>query len=523
MRRAMTSRDESHEKEGPMSIDQARVSSGVPGLDEILRGGFPAGHVYLVEGDPGAGKTTLGLQFLLEGVRKGEKALYLTLLHDKRMLEEMAASHGWDVTGMEIVSLASASEAESKIAEQTLLPTWEVQLTTVMDAIKAAVGRIKPARVVFDSIEQFRLLAADPVVYGQKIMALQRLMEASHATAIFVEATRASPEFKTLAHGVITLDTVMPVYGEMHRRISVEKMRNVSFVGGFHSFNILTGGIEVYPRLPHAAKVVQSEWTFATSGIDTLDTMLGGGLAYGTSCLLAGQAGTAKTTLATAYVFAAAKRGQSSTVFLFDERIDTFLKRSADLGMNLAPLLDQGLITVRRVDIGDMSTGEFGQRLREAVEQHKAKVVVIDSLSGYASAMADEPQVIGQLHDTMTYLGQHRVLSLMTASEHGLVGTPSTRTVDASYLADTVVLLRRFEAQGTVRLAISVIKRRYGNHERTIREMQITPRGIAVGQPLAQFHGVLTGAPLFVGEHQKPFGVLVGAPTFVGEHQKVSE
>ena len=485
-----------------MSTEATRVSTGVPGLDEILRGGLPPNHVYLLEGDPGAGKTTLALQFLREGARRGERVLYLTLLHAKRTLDEMAASHGWDLAGVEIVSLALASEAESWAAEQTLLPTWEVQLTNVMDAVKEAVDRTKPARVVFDSIEQFRLLAGDAVIYRQRILAMQKLLEERNATSIFVEASRTNPEFRTLAHGVITLDTMLPAYGEMHRRICIEKMRGVSFIGGYHSFSILTGGIEVYPRLPHALQVVQTEWCLAKSGIDELDAMLDGGLAYGTSCLIAGQAGTGKTTLATAYAHAGAKRGDRSTVFLFDERIDTFLKRSSGLGMDLPPLMEQGLITVRRVDIGDMSTGEFAQRLREAVEQQNVKIVVMDSLSGYASAMADEPQVSGQLHDTMTYLGQHGVMSLMTASEHGIVGTRST-TVDASYIADSVVLLRRFEAMGTIRLAVSVIKRRYGNHEKTIREMQITSRGIEVGKPLTEFQGVLTGQPTFVGERQR--------------------
>ena len=486
-----------------MSEEQDRVSTGVPGLDEILHGGLPPRHVYLLEGGPGAGKTTLGLQFLREGVRRGEKVLYITLIHAKRTLEEMAASHGWDLEGVEIVSLAVASEAESKAAEQTLLPTWEVQLTDVIDAVKHALDRVKPTRVVFDSVEQFRLLAGDAVIYRQRILAMQRLMEERNATSIFVETSHATPEFKTLAHGVITLDTLVPPYGEMHRRIHIGKMRSVAFVGGFHSFNIQTGGIEVYPRLPHAAQVVQKEWSYATSGIDELDAMLEGGLAYGTSCLIAGQAGTGKTTLSTAYAYSEAKRGSRSTVFLFDERIDTFLKRAKGFGMDLPPLIEQGLIAVQRVDIGDMSTGEFGQRLREAVEQHKARIVVIDSLSGYASAMADEPQVIGQLHDTMTYLGQHGILTLMTASEHGIVGTPS-RTFDASYIADTVVLLRRFEAMGTIRLAVSVIKRRYGNHEKTIRELQITSaKGVVIGQPLKEFQGVLTGEPTFVGEPKK--------------------
>ena len=485
-----------------MNTELPRVPTGVPGLDEILHGGLAPNHVYLVEGDPGAGKTTLGLQFLREGVRRGETVLYITLLHAERTLQEMAASHGWDLTGVEIVSLSMASMEESRASEQTLLPSWEIHLTAVIDGINEAVDRLKPARVVFDSVEQFRLLAGDQGIYRQKILAIQRLLEEHGATSIFVAATLATSAFKTLAHGVIVLDVVWQTYGEMHRRLRIQKMRNSMFVGGFHSYNIQTGGIEVYPRLPHETEVIQTEWTMAKSGIDKLDTMLDGGLAYGTSCLFSGQAGTGKSTMATAYAYTGALQGHHASIFLFDERIDTFLKRSEGLGMNLPPLIEKGLISVRRVDIGDMSTGEFSQRLREAVEKHHTRIVVIDSLSGYASAMSDEPLVIGQLHDAMTYLGQHRVLSLMTVSEHGIVGTRS-KFVEASYIADTVVLLRRFESVGSVRLAVSVTKRRYGNHEKTIREIQLTPKGIVVGQPIKTFMGILTGQPTFVGEQMK--------------------
>ena len=485
-----------------METDATRVSTGVAGLDEILRGGLPPSHVYLLEGDPGTGKTTLGLQFLREGVRRGEKTLYLTLLHAERVIQEMAVSHGWDLAGVDINSLLSQAEVESRAAEQTLLPSSEVQLTDVMDAITTAIDRIKPVRMVFDSLEQFRLLAGEPVIYRQKILTMQRLMEARNITAIFIEATRTSPEFKTLAHGVISLDTVMRHYGEMNRRIHVEKMRSVAFAGGYHSYSITTGGIEVYPRLPHPVTMDQSEWSFATSGIDELDAMLNGGLAFGTSCVIAGQAGTGKTSLATAYAYEGARRGQHSAIFLFEERVDTFLKRAAGLGMDLSSPIREGLITLQRVDIGDLSAGELAQRMREAVEQKNCRIVIIDSLAGYASAMTDEPQLLGQLHDMMTYLGQHRVMSLVTASEHGIVGAQST-IVDASYIADSVILLRRFEAIGKIRLAVSVIKRRYGDHEKSIRELQITSKGIVVGQPLTEFQGVLAGEPTFVGKSKE--------------------
>lgn len=487
-----------------MGDAQSRVSTGVAGLDEILHGGFPPNHVYLLEGDPGSGKTTLGLQFLREGIRRGEKVLYITLLHAERVLQEMAASHGWDLGGMEIASLISESGAELRVVEQTLLPSSEVQLTHVTEGVEEAVDRVKPARVVFDSIEPFRLLASEPMIYRQRILALQKLMEERKITAIFVDASHTRPEFKTLAHGAILLDTVMRAYGETHRRICVEKMRGVAFAGGFHSYRILTGGIEVYPRLPHAPKVVRSKWSFATSGVAELDAMLNGGLAFGTSCLIAGQAGTGKSSLATAYAYAAAKQGQNAAIFLFEERIDTYLERAKGLGMDLSALMEQGLITLQRVGIGDMSGGEFAHRMREAVEQHNCRVVVIDSLAGYASAMTDELQLIGQLHDMMTYLGEQGVMSLVIATEHGIVGEQSPIVnANASFIADTVVLIRRFEAIGSILLAVSVIKKRYGDHERTIRELQITSKGFVVGQPITEFQGVLTGGPTFVGRSQE--------------------
>jgi circadian clock protein KaiC len=488
--------------DGVVSTNLPRITTGVPGFDEILHGGLPSNHVYLLDGSPGSGKTTFCMQFLLEGVRLGEKVLYLTLLHDKLTIDEMAVSHGWDMTGVEVCSLLVESMEESLAAEQTLLSSSEVQLTVVMDSVKQALDRIKPKRVVFDSIEQFRLLAGEPVIYRQKILALQRLIEERRTTAIFVEASPENAEFKTLAHGVIVLDTVLRAYGNLSRRIQVEKMRGVSFHEGYHSFSILTGGIVIFPRLQHTGQVVQSEWVLATSGIAELDAMLDGGLAYGSSCLIVGQAGTGKSTLAIAYVYAEAKRGKHAAIFLFDERIDTFLKRSKGLGMDPSPLIEQGLISVERTDSWDLSAGEFAKRLKDVVEQDKTKIVVIDSLTGYASTMRGDPLLLDQLNDMMTYLGQQGVLSLMTTTEHGIIGTQQV-LMDASYIADAVVLLRRFEAMGTVRLAMSVIKKRYGNHEKSIRELKITSEGLLVGQPLTDLQGVLTGMPVFVGSKKK--------------------
>lgn len=483
-----------------MSTEQTRVPSGVPGFDDILHGGLPPNHVYLLGGVPGTGKTTFGLQFLLEGVRRGEKVIYITLLQDQRTVAEMAVSHGWDMTGVHVCSMVSSSEVELRAAEQTLLPSSEVQLNTVIDAIKEAVDRIKPARVVLDSIEQLRLLAGDPAIFHQKILALQMLLEANNATSIFV-ATKKE-DIETLAHGSISLEMMARPYGELLRRLLVLKMRGVSFVGGYCSFRIQTGGIEVFPRLPRAGKMAKPEFPIAASGVVELDAMLGGGLTFGTSCLISGQAGTGKSSLATTYAFAAAKRGQRVAIFLFDERGDILVKRAKGLGMNLTPLIEKGLITLQRVAPGEISGDEFAHRLRAAVEQHEVKMMVMDSLTGYASAMSNESELILRLHDTVTYLGDRGVLTLITTIEHGIVGT-QVSNVDASYIADSVVLIRRFEAIGAVRLAVSVIKTRTGDHEKNIRELQITSHGIVVGQPLTNFQGVLTGVPTLVGSHKK--------------------
>jgi circadian clock protein KaiC len=475
-----------------------RIPTGLSGLDEILDGGLPQNHIYLLMGAPGTGKTTLGIQFLQEGVRQGEKVLYITLLQSEKELREVAASHGWDLAGIEIKVLMAEAERESELVAQTLLPSSEIQLDEVMTAIEKAVEEVRPARMVFDSIEQVRLLANDPVIYRQNVLAIQRLLSKRSVTAIFVESSVQSPEFKTLAHGVIMLDTILLPFGEMRRRILIEKMRGVAFKGGYHSCRIQHGGLRIYPPLPVAKQPLHPQWKEIRCGIKQLDQMLGGGLTAGTTCLLAGESGTGKSSLATAYAHASVQRGEHAAVFLFDERKDTFLKRAQGLGMDLLPFLEQGLLTISQVNIGDLSAGELAQNLRNEVEQQEAKVVVLDSLTGYYNVLPEEPLLMVQLHEMLTYLGQHGVLTVLVLTEHGMLGQ-KRETIDVSFISDTVILLRRFEAQGGIRLAAAVIKKRHGDHEKFIRELMITPQGLLVGEPLAEFHGVLTGTPTFVG------------------------
>ncbi len=480
----------------------SRIETGIGGLDEILDGGLPVNHTYLLMGGPGSGKTTMGLQFLLEGVRRGERVLYITLLQTELGIREMAGVHGWDLDGIEIRVLMFEADREAEFAEQTLLPSSEIQLDDVMNAIGRAVEEYQPARLVFDSIEQIRLLAGDPVIYRQKVLATQRLLSNHNVTTIFVESSEQAPEFKTLAHGVIVLDTVIPRFGEMHRRILVEKMRCVAFSGGYHSFRIRTGGVEIYPRLPVTEGKLPAAWKEVKSDIEPLDRMLGGGLTGGTACLLAGESGTGKSSMANAYVHAAARRGVKAAVFLFDERKETYLLRAKSLGMDLIPFLEDGAVTVDQVNIGDISAGELAHTLRLMVEKQGVGMVVIDSLTGFQETLPEEPQLITQLHEILGYLGQQGVLTLMIVTEHGMFG--QTRgVVDASFLADSVILVRRLEAMGRMRLAVAAVKKRHGDHDKYIRELMITGEGVVVGEPLREFRGVLTGSPVFIGDTDK--------------------
>lgn len=418
-----------------------QVATGIPGFDELLGGGLPANHIYLLLGPPGTGKTTLGFQFLQEGARQGERVLYITLLQSERDLRETAAAHGWDLAGIEIRTLLTEAEKEADLAEQTLLPSSEIQLTDVMIALEKAIEEIRPARMIFDSIEQIRLLAGDPVIYRQKVLAMQRLLNQRNVTSIFVEASEHSPEFKTLVHGVFKLDTTVPPFGEMNRRILIEKMRGLAFASGYHSFRIRTGGVEIYPRLPAVEPQRNPQWTEIKSGIEPLDRMLGGGLVEGTACLVAGDTGTGKSTLAITYAVAAARRGEHAVIYLFEERRDIYIHRAKNLGMDLLPLLEQGSLTIRVISIGDMSAGELAHNIRQDVEQRQAKVVVLDSLTGFFQTLPEEPLLLTQLHEMLFFLGQHGVLTLMLVTEHGIFGQQRD-VVKASFIADSVIVLR---------------------------------------------------------------------------------
>ncbi len=477
----------------------AKAATGIAGLDEILGGGLPREEMYLVRGSAGTGKTTLALQFLLEGAAKGEKAVFITLAQTKVALGKIALSHGWSLDGVEVCersSMGSLVDAE----EQTLFRTADVELGEAMTAMLGEIERIDPDRVVLDSLSQVRLLADTQLRYQRQILALRDFFAKRSTTVLVLDGADDEQDqaLADLSHGVVELDRSAPEYGDVRRRLTVVKMRGMSFHGGHHNFRIHTGGLEVFPRLePHGSSARDGKQM--KSGVAGLDTLLGGGLEEGSACLIVGPTGTGKTSMATLYAHAAAERGERTAIFAFDERPETFFKRSEGLGMEMRSLCEEGRVTIKPISTAELSPGEFSQIVREAVEQGGAKIVMIDSLTGYFHAMPQEDALLSQMHDLLTYLSQKGVLSLLIVSQHGMVGEMIQAPLDISYMADTVVLLRHFEAIGSVRKAISVIKKRQGAHETTIRELQFAPGSLDVGEPIKAFTGVLSGRPMFLG------------------------
>jgi circadian clock protein KaiC len=479
-----------------------RVSTGVPGLDEVLAGGLPSRRVHLVQGAPGAGKTTLALQFLLHGAARGERCLYISLSETREEVETVAESHGWKL-GDVVVFEASRMGPED---ENTLFDPSEVELGERMDAILTEVERVKPSRLVLDSCTELRLLAHTPVRYRRQILALKRhLAEANRTVLLLDNPAPNAPDvlLQSLAHSVIMLEQLHPDFGAERRRLRVTKMRGVAYRGGNHDYVIRTGGLVVFPRIvpaEHRARRVAESFS---SGLAALDALVGGALDRGTSTLLIGPAGSGKSSLATIFAHAAAARDERAAVFLFDEARETLLARSRAIGMDLAPHLAADRLTIQQVDPAELSPGEFIHEVRAAVDERNSRVVVIDSANGLFQAMPDERFVLLQLHDLLMYLGQKGVLTLLVMAQHGMIGDLSG-PADVSYLADTVILVRFFESHGAVRKAISVVKKRTGRHETTIREYEIGAGGIRIGEPLASFQGILTGVPTQEHDPERP-------------------
>jgi circadian clock protein KaiC len=489
-----------------------RASTGVAGLDSILSGGLPRDRLYLIDGEPGAGKTTLALQFLLEGVAQGERGLYVTLSETAEELRASAESHGWSLEGVEIFQLEAAEVAGSDEA-YTLFHPAEVELSQTVDAVFAAVERIRPVRVVFDSLSEMRLLARDALRFRRQILALKQFFVGRGCTVLLLD-DRSGPagdlQLHSLAHGVVMLEQLAVEYGSERRRLQVKKLRGVRFRGGYHDFRIRTGGVEVYPRILSDEPLDGVDRGEMSSGSPELDALLGGGLTRGTSMLVTGAAGTGKTVLSAQYALAAVARGEGARLYMFDERVMTFRARAAGLGLAIDEPLADGRLTLRQIEPTEMSPGEFAHEVWKAVEEDGVRLIVLDSLNGYMQAMPSERLLAVQVHELLSYLTNRGITIIMTLVQHGIFGAPVDEAAEVSYLADTVLLLRYFEHAGAVRQAISVVKKRSGAHERLIRECRVGPGGLQVGEPLHGFRGVLTGVPEYTGGR---------APLMAGAHE----
>ena len=474
-------------------------ATGIAGLDDILCGGLTPHRLYLLEGIPGSGKTTLAMQYLLEGVRNGETVHYVTLSETEDELRAMGASHGWSLEGITIRELVPPEETLQPAEQYTMFHPAEVELSETTRTILSDVERFKPSRLVFDSLSELRLLAGDPLRYRRQLLALKQFFRGRHCTVILLDDLTTPDrdlQVQSIAHGVVLLEQLVPEYGADRRRLRVIKHRGRSFRGGYHDYAIERGGVRVFPRLVAAEHRAEGLTERLSSGIAELDLLLGGGVEAGTSTLIVGAAGTGKSSVAAQFVTAAAERGQPSAMFIFDESLHTLTTRMSGLGVSLKGHIESGLVSVRQVDPAELTPGEFGQRICEAVEKGGARCVVIDSLNGYLNAMPGERYLSVQLHEMLMYLGEKGVATLIIGAHQGLIGSQMVTPVDASYLADAVILMRYFEMRGEVRQAISVMKKRGGKHERSIREISLDSEGIHIGPPLRDFRGILTGVPI---------------------------
>jgi circadian clock protein KaiC len=486
----------------PETGEDRLARTGIGGFDDILGGGLRRDRLYLVEGVPGSGKTTLALQFLMEGARLGEPVLYVTLSETEEELRSVAGSHGWPLEGVTVRELIPTEGTLLADEQYTMFHPSEVELSETTKTILEDLSRLKPTRVVFDSLSELRLLAGNALRYRRQILALKQFFAGLSCTVLLLDdLTSASHDLQvqSIAHGVVRLEQMYPMYGAERRRLIVLKMRGARFRGGYHDFTIKRGGLDVFPRLIASEHRVPVPSGRLASDIAQLDTLLGGGIERGTSTLIVGAAGTGKSSLAAQFVSAVADRGQNAAMFIFDESTHTLLTRAAGLGIGLATHVDSGRVTLQQVDPAELSPGEFAEAIRRSVNRQKASIVVIDSLNGYLNAMPEERFLIIQLHEMLTFLGQAGVATLLIGAHQGLIGSQMVTPVDASYLADAVILMRYYELRGEVRQAISVVKKRGGAHERTIRDFRLDSGGISVGPPLREFRGILTGVPIFEG------------------------
>ena len=479
-----------------------RLHTGIPGLDTILNGGLPEGQMYLIEGDPGTGKTTLAMQFLLANADGGRNGLYVTLSETSRELNDTAVSHGWSFEHVPVLELTSDELAGGEQSQYTVFHPSEVELISTLRRMLDEVERLNPTCVVFDSLSELRLLAGDSVRYRRQLLALKGFFAQRETTVIILDDRTGEggtdKQLQSIAHGVIRLQKLSREYGATRRNLEIVKIRGSAYREGFHDYVIRYEGVVVYPRVLAAEHRTERTGAPLISGIPALDLLLGGGLQPGTSNLIMGPTGAGKSTLAAVYATAAAARGERAMIFAFDELPRTLISRCGKLGINLQGELDRGNLLIEQVDPAEMSPGEFaGLVLSEVDSERGLKVLVLDSLNGYVHAMSGEKETVLHLHEVLTCLSLRGVTTIITLAQHGLIGGMHTQ-VDVSYLADSMLLIRYFEVAGEVRQAISVLKNRSAEHEHTIRELKFTQGRITVGEPLSQFQGVLTGVPTLV-------------------------
>jgi circadian clock protein KaiC len=488
----------SHMTETLRHDEDARALTGIDGLDFLLDGGLPANRLHLIEGDPGTGKTTLALQFLMEGRKLGETCLYVTLSETATELRGVASSHGWTLEGLETFELARP-EMRGPDEQYTLYHPSEIELADMVKSLVEITERIRPRRVVLDSLSEMRLLARDPLRYRRQILALKEYFAGRACTVLMLDDHTSGDndlQLQSIAHGVVLLEQTPFEYGRSRRRVRIVKLRGVAATEGYHDFKIARGGLVVYPQLLPERKGERPAGLLS-SGVDALDRLLGGGLTWGTTTLFIGPAGVGKSTLAAQYV--TANPDVAAAVYLFDERSATFIERCQALGMKMAERIASGQLFLDQIEPGTLSAGEFAHRVRDRVDRNGCRIVLIDSLNGYLNAIPTGHAPLVRMHELAAYLNDRHVATLLIAAQHGMVGSQMVSPIDVSYLADGVVLLRFFESDGMVRKAISVVKKRTGTHETTIREFAIGPDRIRVGEPLSQFQGVMTGVPQYRG------------------------